>query len=143
MCSLNLFKENEDKEVLCKMADSVVNKGSFSHVLSEITGNNHESNCKECREYELQLNEALDELGSARKIIEIVQKELPIYPTSNNACRNDSASPKVPIKPVNSTEWTLVPARNYSRNPSKVTSIQLRLVTKSSRLQIGFPCFLT
>ena len=39
--------------------------------------------------------------------------------TSNNACRNDPASPKVPIKPVNSTEWTLVPARNYSRNPSK------------------------
>jgi len=100
------------------MADSGIHTGSFSHILLENTGNIHESNCKQCSEYVLQLNEALDELDSARKIIEILQKELSIYPTSNNVGGNDSASAKASSKPVAETEWTLVPARNYSSNPN-------------------------
>jgi len=59
-------------------ADSFVYSNSFSHTLSEPTGNIHESNCKKCSEYESQLCEVLNELGSARKIIEILQKELSI-----------------------------------------------------------------
>jgi hypothetical protein len=65
------------------------------------------------------LHEALDELGSARKIIEILQKELTIHPPSNKACGNDPISSKASNKPENSTEWTLVPARNYFSNPNK------------------------
>jgi hypothetical protein len=101
------------------MAGSVLNIGSFSHISSEIIGNNHESNCKQCSEYVVQLNKALDELGSARKIIEILQKELSIYPTSNNASGSDHVPPKASSKPVNSTEWTVVPTRNHTRNPNK------------------------
>jgi hypothetical protein len=100
------------------MADSGINSGSFSHILSENSGNIHESNCKQCSEYVLQLNEALDELGSARKIIDILQKELSLHPTSNNVGVNDPASAKASSKPVTETEWTLVSSRNYSSNPN-------------------------
>ena len=95
------------------MADSVLKIGRFSHISSEITGNNHESNCRQCSEYVVQLNKVLDELGSARKIIEILQRELSIYPSNN------PVPPKASSKPVNSTEWTLVPTRNHTRNPNK------------------------
>jgi hypothetical protein len=71
-----------------------VHSDSLSRTLSEITGQIHESNCKKCSEYESQLREALDELGSARKIIEILQKELSIYPSTSNACGNDPVPPK-------------------------------------------------
>ena len=39
-----------------------------------------------------------------------------IYPPSNNACMSDPISPKASDKPVNSTEWTLVPTKNYFPN---------------------------
>ena len=65
----------------------------------------------------MQLNKALDELGSAQKIIEILQKELSIYPTSNNASGSDPVPANASSNPVNSTEWTLVPTRNNSSNP--------------------------
>ena len=61
----------------------------------------------------------LDELGSARKIIEVLQKELSIYPPTNHACGNVPVHPKATSKPVNSTEWTLVPARNYFHSQNK------------------------
>jgi hypothetical protein len=66
----------------------------------------------------LQLNEALDELGSARKIIEILQKELSLHPISNNVGVKDPASAQASSKPVTEKEWTLVPSRNYSSNPN-------------------------
>ena len=87
--------------------------------MSEPTGNIHESNCKRCSEYESQLCEVLNELGSARKIIEILQKELSIYPPTNNACGNVLVQPEASSKPINSTEWTLLPARNFFQNRSK------------------------
>jgi len=95
-----------------------MNSVNFSHILSENTGNIHESNCKQCSEYVLQLNEALDELGPAREIIEILQKELSLHPISNNVSVNDPASVQASSKPVTETEWTLVPFRNYSSNPN-------------------------
>jgi hypothetical protein len=58
-----------------KMAASVVHKHNLALTFSANTGNIHESTCKKCTEYESQLCEALDELGSAWKIIEILQKE--------------------------------------------------------------------
>ena len=101
------------------MVDSVVCGDSFSHILSEITGNIHEINCKKCSEYESQLCEVLDELGSARKIIEILQKELSTHLPTNNACGNVPVWPKASSKQVNSTEWTLVPVKNYFHNQNK------------------------
>jgi len=100
------------------MADSVVCGDSFSHILSEITGNIHETNCKKCSEYESQLCEVLDELGSARKIIEILQKELSSH-SPTNECGNVPVRLKASSKPVNFTEWTLVPAMNYFHNQNK------------------------
>ena len=61
----------------------------------------------------------LNELGSARKIIEILQKELSRYSPTNNACGNVIIQPEASSKPVNSTEWTLVPARNSFQNQNK------------------------
>jgi hypothetical protein len=61
----------------------------------------------------------LNEIGSARKIIEILQKELSIYPPINNACGNVLVQPEASRKAVNSTEWTLVPARNSFHNQNK------------------------
>jgi len=57
------------------MADSSVQRDSISHTWSEHTGNINDLNCIKCSEYESQLCEVLNELGSARKIIEILQKE--------------------------------------------------------------------
>jgi hypothetical protein len=101
------------------MADSAMNSVSFSRILSEISRNNNESDCKQCREYELQLKEALEELGLARKIIEILQKEISRELTTSNADGNDPFSPITSSKPANSMEWTLVLTRNYSCNPKK------------------------
>ena len=101
------------------MADSVVCDDSFSHILSEITGNIHETNCKKYSEYESQLCGVLDELGSARKIIEILQTELSTHRPTNNACGNVPVWPKASSKEVNSIEWTLVPVRNYFHNQNK------------------------
>jgi hypothetical protein len=92
---------------------------ALSLTFSENTGKIHESNSKKCVEYESKLREALDELRSAREIIEILQKELSLYLPTSNACRNNPVSPKASSKPVSSTEWTQIPARGYSLNPNK------------------------
>ena len=102
-----------------KMADSSVQRDSISHTLSERSGNiGYNLNCIKCSEYESQLCEVLNELGSAPKIIEILQKELSIY-SSNNVCGNALVQSKVSSKPVNSSECTPVPARNSSQNQNK------------------------
>jgi hypothetical protein len=102
------------------MAASVVHSDSLSLNFSGNTGNINESSCKKCTEYESQLSEALDELGSARKIIEILQKELSIYPSTNNTCVSDTISLKAFDNPANSTKWTLVPTRSYSPNYNSI-----------------------
>ena len=59
--------------------DSVSCGDSFSHILSVSPDTIHESNCKNCSEYESHLCKVLDELASARKIIDVLQKKLSIY----------------------------------------------------------------
>jgi len=100
------------------MADSSVQCDSISHTLSEPTGNIYDLNFIKCSEYESQLCEVLNELGSAQKIIEILQQELSIYSPNNNVCGNALVQSKVSSKPVNSSEWTLAPARNLFQNQS-------------------------
>jgi len=101
------------------MADGSVQRDSISYILSEPTGNIHDLNCIKYSEYESQLCEVLNELGSARKIIEILQKELSIYSPNNNVCGNALVQTKVSSRPVNSSEWTPVPARNSTQNQNK------------------------
>jgi hypothetical protein len=50
------------------MADIEVNGECSSHNLVKIKGNNEVTICKRCREYEIQLKEALDELISVQMI---------------------------------------------------------------------------
>jgi len=102
--------------IVLTMAASADHSDSLSLNCTENASNINESSCKRCTEYESQVCEALDELGSARKIIEILQKELSAYPTTNNACVSDPISPKTSDKSVNSAEWTLVPTKKYSSN---------------------------
>ena len=56
------------------MAKGVVSNCFSSHVLSNNRGNVNEFTCNKCSVYESRLKEALDELGSARTIIDILQK---------------------------------------------------------------------
>jgi hypothetical protein len=56
------------------MADGVVSSGVSSHILPENKGKISEYVCNKCRVYETQLKEALEELESARMIIDILQK---------------------------------------------------------------------
>jgi len=58
------------------MADGVVSSFVSSHILTKNNGNINDYVCNKCSVYEFQLKEALDELGSARMIIDILQKVL-------------------------------------------------------------------
>jgi hypothetical protein len=60
-------------EMRFKMADGVVSSCDSSHILQKGNGNINEYVCNKCSVYEFQLKEALDELGSARMIIDILK----------------------------------------------------------------------
>ena len=100
------------------MADSVVFSGVSSHVLSKNKGKISEYDCNKCSIYENQLKEALEELESARMIIDILQKEL-LTPSTKNACTNDSAAMQGFSEQVNTKDWTLVSSKNYTVKPNK------------------------
>ena len=72
-----------------KMADKEDSGECSSYILMENKGDKVVYNCKSCREYELQLKEALEELNSAQVINKLLQKELLTYATAKNACGND------------------------------------------------------
>jgi len=100
------------------MADSVTCEDSFSHILSVSVDTIHESNCKKCSEYESHLCKVLDELGSARKIIDVLQKQLSIY-SSNSVCEDNPVRRKASNTSAIPTEWTLVPTGSHLHNQSK------------------------
>jgi hypothetical protein len=64
------------------MADKAVSSECSSHISVNSEGNSVISNCKNCRDYEIQLKEALDELTSTQ-MINIVYVLLGISPASN------------------------------------------------------------
>ena len=74
------------------MADGVVPSCDSHHISPENRGNINEFNCNKCSIYEARLKEALDELGSARLIINILQKELIASTTTMNSQDNNPAS---------------------------------------------------
>jgi len=57
-------------------------------------------------ELELEL-----ELESARKIIDILQKELDTNVPSKSECESSCVSRQETLKQANSTEWSIVPAK--------------------------------
>jgi hypothetical protein len=59
---------------------------STSSFETDNTGNIDNDNCAKCSDCELQLKEALEELSSAHKIIEILQTELQAFKTSSTTC---------------------------------------------------------
>lgn len=99
------------------MADSVVFSGVSSHILSNNKDKISEYDCNKCRIYEKQLQEALEELESARKIIDILQNELHIS-TIETACANDLDAMHVGSDQSNTKEWTLVSSKNYTVKPN-------------------------
>ena len=62
-----------------KMADIEVSGECFSHNSVKSKDNNEVTICKRCREYKIQLKEALDELISVQMINKLLQKELLSY----------------------------------------------------------------
>ena len=74
------------------MADGAYCSDVSSHILSKSKGNKNETVCKKCCEHETQLKAVLDEIDSARMIIEILQKELLTSTTTNNAHGKDLVS---------------------------------------------------
>jgi hypothetical protein len=69
------------KSINYKMADAEVSGECSSHISVKSKGLNNVTTCKRCREYEIQLKEALDELISIRMVNELLQKELLSYTT--------------------------------------------------------------
>jgi len=67
------------------MADCVATRDSSRHVLPQIKDKISEYICKKCSAYESQLKEELEELESARIIIDILQRELQPRPQITSA----------------------------------------------------------
>jgi len=81
--------------------------------------------------YETQLKGALEELESARTIINILQKEL-FTPTTKNACDNDSDSMQGFSEQGNSKEWISVSSKNYTDKQKKMINVNSHLLINSS-----------
>jgi hypothetical protein len=74
------------------MADSASCGDTASHIFVKNKSDNDMSNCVSCKDYEIQLKEALNELSSAHLIIRLLQNELLILTTFKNAVSNDLVS---------------------------------------------------
>jgi len=105
------------------MVDSVVLSEVSSHILPKNKGKVSEFTCKKCSIYENQLKEALEDLASARMIINILRKDLHLT-SSKTASDNDSEALQVHNDQVNTKEWTLVPPKNYIDKKCKSASPQ-------------------
>jgi hypothetical protein len=101
------------------MADCVETRDSSLQVLPLIKNKISEYICKKCSAYESQLKEALEELESARTIINILQKELLTTTTTKNTCGRDCVPAQGALKQTNIKEWTTVSSRHNSTKPSK------------------------
>jgi len=91
------------------MADCVATGDSSLYVLPLIKDRISEYICKKCSAYESQLKEVLEELESAKTIINILQRELPTNTTTKNMWGEQT----------NTKEWTSVSSRNNSARPNK------------------------
>jgi hypothetical protein len=72
------------------------------------TGTSEITNCKNCKEYEVQLREALEELTSTQMINNLLHKEFLSQTTTLNTWKNDLNPPTSTRNSVINNEWTLV-----------------------------------
>ena len=114
---------NNGMDVLegAKMVDDVGTTNVSLSLLSPIQDTISEYNCVKCSAYESQRNQTLEELESARKIIDILQKEQDTNVPSNSECENSCVSRQETLKQASSTEWIIVPAK-YTKYTSTKTS---------------------
>jgi hypothetical protein len=91
------------------MAEYVTTGASSPQVLPPTKVKISEYICKNCSAYESQLKEVLEELESARAIIDILQREVPTTTTTENTCDEQT----------NTKGWTTVSSRNNSIKPNK------------------------
>jgi hypothetical protein len=91
-----------------------------SHIFIKNKGGNGRSNCISCKDYEIQLKEALNKLSSAHLIIKPLQNELQILTTSKNADSNGLVSTsKTGVCVDNIKEWTLVNSEKHIEKSNK------------------------
>jgi hypothetical protein len=90
-----------------------------SHISVNSKGNSVVTNCKNCREYEMQLKEALDELNSTQMINKLLQRELLSYTTAVNTWGNDPNSTKLTRNSAINSEWILVTDKNRKVKTTK------------------------
>ena len=122
-----------------KMADGVVCSQVHSRILVQNSGNIDEYVCIKCSVYETQLKEALDELGSARFINDILQKELITAVSTKNAQKVhnfiDTSNRYTPLTKLIDADDTIpviinsacLSKKNYKLQQSaKVNFIQIR-----------------
>ena len=91
------------------MAEYVTMGDSSPQVLPLTKDKISEHICKNCSAYESQLKEVLEELESARAIIDILQREVPTTTTTGTTCDEQT----------NTKGWTTVSSRNNSIKPNK------------------------
>ena len=104
---------------IVNMADGVRNRNSSLSVLDPIQDTISEYNCIKCSAYESQLNHTLEELESAKKIIDILQKELDTIVPSKRARENSCVPGQETPNRDNSAKWITVPAKNTSINANR------------------------
>jgi len=109
------------------MAGGTAMRASSPSVLAPFQDTVSEYNCIKCSAYESQLNQTLEELESARKIIDILQRELDTTSPSMIARENNGVPGRVTPHQANSAKWITVPAKYTSaranRNNLRVPTI--------------------
>jgi len=96
-----------------KMADKEVGVECSSHISVKSKGNNDMTIFKRCREYVIQLKDALDEFISIRTVNELVQKESISYASSKSTWGIELDSTYNNGDPAVNSEWALVTTKNH------------------------------
>jgi hypothetical protein len=94
------------------MADVEVSGECCSHISVKSKGANDVTICKRCREYEIKLKEALDELISVRMINRLLQNELLSNATPKSTWGIALDSSNNNGDSAFDSEWTIVTAKN-------------------------------
>lgn len=78
------------------MAECIGNGDDLLQVFPPINNKISEYTCKTCSAYKSQLNKVLEELETARAIIDIPQKELPTIVTTETTCSDQTTAKNGP-----------------------------------------------
>jgi hypothetical protein len=112
------------------MAESVSSGIESLSILNPPQGTESNYNCMKCGAYESQLNQTLEELETATKIIDILKKELEVIEPPTRARGNVGIQGQDTSDQANSAEWTTVPAK---RTSATVNRYNQHALTKSNQ----------